>query len=112
MNTDIALEHVDGDREFLAELVEMFIEDYPRLIQEAKDAFMKNDPEGFERTMHTLQGRLAFFGVQKEHEKALKLEEMGREKNLAGAGESLPEVEADMKTVMCEFESLIREQKK
>ncbi len=111
LDMDIALSHVDGDRKFLAELAEMFVQDYPHLIHEARSSILQDDPVGLERAAHTLQGRLAFFGIYETRGKALKLEKLARSKNLAKAHEALAVVEADMERILPEVESLYREQK-
>jgi HPt (histidine-containing phosphotransfer) domain-containing protein len=109
MNLEIALAHVDDDRQFLAELAEMFVADYPHLLDEAKISIQQGDHAGLERTAHTLQGRLAFFGVDKARDKALKLETMGRTENLLPAAAALAELETDMKDILPEFVALYRE---
>jgi two-component system, sensor histidine kinase and response regulator len=110
MNMEIALAHVDNDRQFLAELAEVFLQDYPHFLAEAKASIQQGEPAGLERAAHTLQGRLAFFGIDIARGKALKLEEMGRAKNLSMAMEALVELETDMNEILPEFESLCREQ--
>lgn len=110
MDVDVALTYVDGDLELLAELSAMFLQDYPRLIGEARSSILKGDHSSLERAAHTLKGRLAFFGVQKAREQVLELETMGRMNDLARAGQALAQVEAEMEDILPEFESLIREQ--
>jgi len=101
--------HVDGDAQFLSELAAMFVEDYPRLIEEARTAILQNDHSGLERAAHTLKGRLAFFGVSKIRDQILGLEMMGRENDLPPAPKALSAIETEMDSILPEFESLIRE---
>ncbi len=110
LNVDVALAHTDGDRQLLAELSAMFLQDYPRLLLEARDSILKNDLSGLERAAHTLKGRLAFFGVCKTRDQVLELENMARRNDLARARQLLAEVETQMEDVLPEFESLAREQ--
>jgi HPt (histidine-containing phosphotransfer) domain-containing protein len=109
-NWDIALTHVDGDRELLVELAAMFVQDYPRLRDEARDSILKGDCSGVERAAHTLKGRLAFFGIHKAREEAILLEMMGRTKDLSRAEKALADVDAAMESVLMEFALLSREQ--
>jgi two-component system, sensor histidine kinase and response regulator len=109
LNLDVALAHVDGDPELLSELAVMFIQDYPRLIEEAGDSILHDNPSGLERAAHTLKGRLAFFGIRKLHTRILDLEIMGRDGDLSRARPALDAIEIDMKFILAEFESLIRE---
>jgi HPt (histidine-containing phosphotransfer) domain-containing protein len=104
----VALAHVENDLELLAELGGMFVQDYPRLLQEARNSVTLNDHEGLERAAHTLKGRLAFFGIRWVREKALELETMGRMKDLSTAREALDAIETEMKEVLPELESLVK----
>lgn len=109
LDITIALAHVDGDRELLSELVAMFLEDYPRSIEEAQNSILNRDSACLERVAHTLKGRLAFFGVRKARSQVEELEAMGREKNLAGAWKTLEELKAAMEEVLGAFQSISQE---
>jgi HPt (histidine-containing phosphotransfer) domain-containing protein len=110
LDLDIALAHVDGDRQLLAELAALFLQDYARLLKEIRDAISEEDFTGFERGAHTLKGRLAFFGIQRVREMALKLEMMGRAHNSEQASQSLALIETEMEKVLPEFEALTQGQ--
>jgi two-component system, sensor histidine kinase and response regulator len=110
LNLDVALSHVDGDMQLLAELAALFLQDYPRLMDEIRGSISTADSATLERAAHTLKGRLAFFGIQKAREQALSLELLGRAQTLTNAGAALAEVEAEMEKILPEFESLAREQ--
>ena len=110
LNLETALSHVDGDRELLSELALMFIQDYPRLAQEAQSAAAQNDGVVLERAAHTLKGRLAFFGITKIHKQVTCLEIMGRTGDCGGAPQLLREINEEIQLILPEFESLIREQ--
>jgi two-component system sensor histidine kinase/response regulator len=110
LNLDVALAHVDGDRQLLAELSVMFLQDYPRLLAEARSSIQIGDGVGLERAAHTLKGRLAFFGIDKGRERALELEMIGRKNELAFAEQRLAEFESEIASILPEFESLSRGQ--
>ena len=109
LDLKIALSHVDGDSSLLSELAAIFVQDYPCLIEEARDSILKNDCSGFERAAHTLKGRLAFFGITKLRDRLLSLEQMGRDRDMTRAAEGLAEIEEEMKYVLAELKSLIPE---
>lgn len=109
MDLDVALSHVDGDRELLRELSEIFIEDYPRMLEEMQNSVLGRDYATLERLAHTLKGRLAYFGAAEARGSAADLETMGREKDLAGAWKSLEELGSAMTGVLRELESFCRE---
>lgn len=104
--------HVGGDRELLAELSAMFIEDYPRLLEELKSSIAQSDSSTVERIAHTLKGRLAFFGMTTGMGEAKELEDMGRAGNLAGAWRALAEMAAALEVILPEFQVLSQEQDK
>jgi HPt (histidine-containing phosphotransfer) domain-containing protein len=108
LDLDVALAHVDGDRQLLAELAALFVQDYPRLRDEARESILKGDHSSLERAAHTLKGRLAFFGIQQAREQAIALEMMGRIGDLSRAKQALADVEREMESVLLEFESLCR----
>ena len=105
----IALAHVENDLQLLAELAALFVQDYPRLIQEARNAIALNDYAELERAAHTLKGRLAFFGINRLRERALELETMGRMRDLSRAKEACAVLEAEMERILPEVESLTKE---
>ena len=110
MDVEVALAHVGDDRELLSELAAMFVQDYPRLIDEASEAILQQDHAVLERAAHTLKGRLAFFGVAELKNRLAELERMGREQDLSQASEALIEIKDKMNSVLLEFEPLIQAQ--
>jgi HPt (histidine-containing phosphotransfer) domain-containing protein len=112
INLDVVLAHVDGDRELLGELSAMFLEDYPRLLEELKASILQRDCSTVERIAHTLKGRLAFFGIIKGISQVTELEQMGHAHDLAGAWKSLAEMETALEFVLPEFLILSRLQSK
>jgi two-component system sensor histidine kinase/response regulator len=110
LNIDVALEHVDGDRELLSELASVFVQDCPRLMKEADEAILQRDFSLLERAAHTLKGRLAFFGISKLRDRLAELEMMSQEQNLGQAAPMVLEIKTEMKSVLPEIELLIRTQ--
>jgi HPt (histidine-containing phosphotransfer) domain-containing protein len=110
MDLDVALSYVGGDIQFLAELAELFLQDYPRLMEEMRHSIRLSNHSDLERAAHTLKGRLAFFGVNAMRDKAFGLEMMGRERNSTNAVQALAEIESAMEGLLLEFNSLVREQ--
>ncbi len=112
MDLSVALTHVDGDSQLLSELAAIFLQDYPRLIEDTRGSILQNDYSALERAAHTLKGRLAFFGVASLRDLVSGLELMGREQDLTGATQVLTKIEAEMTSILSEFEALVREQSK
>ena len=110
LDIDVALAHAGGDREFLSELASMFVQDYPRWVDEAGEAILEKNHVVLERAAHTLKGRLAFFGIAKLRDQLAELEKMGREQDLSQALPALIYIKAEMEAILPEFKPLIREQ--
>jgi two-component system sensor histidine kinase/response regulator len=105
----IALGHVENDLQLLAELAALFVQDYPRLLQETRNSIALNDCAGLERAAHTLKGRLDFLGIKQVSEQALELETMGRMHDLTGAKEAFAVIETEMECVLPEIASLTKD---
>ncbi len=97
---------VDGDVEFLRELVEMFIEDYPRLLSEIREAVTRGDSKALESTAHTLKGSVGNFDAKAVFKAALKLENMGRNEDLSHAEEAYAALEKEFERLKPALESL------
>src|SRR5262249_18388294 len=72
-------------QELLAELVELFAEDSPRLLSEIKQAVVRGEGVGLARAAHTLKGAASNFGAHGVVTLARRLEEAGRAERLAEA---------------------------
>ncbi len=82
---DEILEKFDGDKEFIAELVEIFINDAPEQLSEIKEAVGNLNSEDLQKSAHKLKGAIANFEQKAAFETALKIEMMGRNNRLEGA---------------------------
>jgi len=87
------LERVGGDRELLAEVVELFLQDSAKQLCELKEAVADGDALRVCRTAHTIKGTVSNLASPLAVATALRLEEMGRGGNLAGAAEGLAALE-------------------
>ena len=90
------LERLDGDFELLDELVETFREECPRLLSETRAAVSRADSSGLERAAHALKGSVSNFCAPAAFEAARRLEQMGREGDLTGAGDALLALEVEV----------------
>ena len=104
------LERVDQDMEFLAETVEIFSEDAPRLLSEIRDAVDRQDSSALASAAHTYKGMAANFCAQAVVDAALALEMMGRSSALAGAAEALSTLEKEAKRLESALAELVEDQ--
>jgi len=90
-----ALERVGGDRELLHEILELFFEETPGLMEQIRGAFAAGDVKTLERAAHSLKGSVGAFGARAAGEAAQNLETAAREKDLAGAAPALAALEPE-----------------
>jgi len=80
-------ERVEGDAGLLAEMIALFLEDYPRLLGAMREAVASGDAQALQRAAHTLKGTVGNFCAAAATAAALRMERMGREGDLAQAEE-------------------------
>jgi len=83
LDGDRVLERVDGDVGLLRELVTMFLEDCPRMMDEIEAAVGRGDGRAVSRAAHALKGSIGNFTSGAPVEAAQRLETLGREGDLA-----------------------------
>lgn len=90
------LARVEGDRELLAELLDLFAAETGRLLADLREGVAAGDAAGVERAAHALRGCVGNFGAPGASRLALELEWRGREGDLAGAAALLEELAAEV----------------
>jgi len=90
---------LEGDRELLAELVELFVAEGQALIQTIDNAVAASDPEAVHRAAHTLKGAVANFCAPAAVSAALALETAGRTREMADAPHLLARLRAEIDAV-------------
>jgi PAS domain S-box-containing protein len=88
------LDRVDGNQKLLRELVEIFLDDSPKLLEEIKLALKRKDTEALRRAAHAFRGSVSTFAARQAAEAATRLESRAIKRDLRGAREALQEVQA------------------
>ena len=91
---DELLRMVGDDREFLAELIDTYLEDSPKQLAAMRDAVASADPAALVRPAHTLKSNSRNVGATALAELCLDLEALARRGELNGAAERLAAAEA------------------
>jgi two-component system sensor histidine kinase/response regulator len=76
--SDRVLARVGGDRQLLAEISKLFVDDAPRHLEKIRDAIEQRDGESLRRAAHGLKGAAANFEADGVVSAARMLEEIGR----------------------------------
>ncbi|MGA2256371.1 MAG: response regulator [Thermoguttaceae bacterium] len=89
MDWSVALKAVRGDHRLLQTIVETALGEIPNLLAEIRRAADAGDSQALRLAAHTLKGSIRYFGAQRVLEPAVRLEVMGQDNHLEGAGEVL-----------------------
>jgi CheY-like chemotaxis protein len=103
------LDRVEGDRALLKEIVNLFLEDTPKLLNELRSAIDESDTRKIERAAHTLKGALGNFGVARAVELARDMEKAGRSGELGDLKGPFAELEREITQIIPELSHLIME---
>jgi CheY-like chemotaxis protein/HPt (histidine-containing phosphotransfer) domain-containing protein len=88
-----ALDYVGGDARMLRDLIEIFLAECPRWLEELRRAIAGRVVGDVKRLAHNLKGSVRLFGAKNAFDPAFLLEQMGRNGNLSGAPEALAKLE-------------------
>jgi two-component system, sensor histidine kinase and response regulator len=90
------LARVGGDHEFLAEVVQLFLNDCPKQLAELSEAVSKQDAVKIQRLAHAVKGQVSNLASETATVAAMRLELMGKEGNIPGAREQLSLLEGSI----------------
>ena len=82
---DVALARVEGDEALLQEIVQLFLEQTPGLVERIERAIALQDGQTLERTAHALKGSASNLGAKAMAAAAARLESIGRNGDFAAA---------------------------
>jgi PAS domain S-box-containing protein len=100
-----ALEYVGGDRKMLRDLVAIFLDEYPRWLDELRQAIRARDLPVVRRVAHNFKGSMRLLGARPVQEAAFVLDLEARDGNLAGAEQAAAALEA---SIECLKPALVR----
>jgi len=107
LDLQAALARVDGDRELLKEIAGLFLEECPASLEAVRAAVAAGDPKAVQHAAHSLKGAVSNFGEKAAHKAALRLEYMGRGRDLTGSAEALGELEEALERLCAELREFI-----
>lgn len=98
------LEHVQGDRELLADIIRLFRAEVALLLRELREAAESGDAPAISRASHTLKGSIGNFGSGPAYLAAKKMDEIARTGDAAAAGALLPQLAAEIERLQIALE--------
>jgi signal transduction histidine kinase/CheY-like chemotaxis protein/HPt (histidine-containing phosphotransfer) domain-containing protein len=90
------LKMVGGNRKLLAEMVVLFLQDYPKRIAEITGALDRNDAEALEFAAHAVKGAALTLCARRVADSALAIEKMGRAAEMESVGGALAALEREL----------------
>jgi CheY-like chemotaxis protein len=89
IDKETLLKAFDGDWNFLKEVVDVFLSDYPRLLDDLRRAHKESDSATLMRAAHSLKGMMKNFQAEPAAEAAFELEKKGKEDNFDGVPDAI-----------------------
>ena len=94
-----ALESVEGDHDLLKEVVQVFIDEVPHMIQTIETNLRSKDFVSLEREAHGLKGAVSNFGAKQAFSLAAELEQAGKNKNIRNSESVLANLKTEIQNL-------------
>ena len=105
----VVLEAFDNDWDFLTSSIELFISEYPSMLQGVQEAVKGGNDKDLERSAHALKGMLGNFRAKTAAKTALSLEQMGREGDLTSAAKEMEQLESQVRQLETQLSQMVKE---
>ena len=105
LNTAELLERVQGDRELLAEIVQLFESELPATLQGLRESIAREDTAEIARTAHTLKGAVGNFGRRGAYRAVEEMEQFAKESNLTRTAQTFAVVEGELERLLAALEA-------
>lgn len=106
VDVDALMARLEGDRELLAELVALYLEDEASQVSQLERAVESRDAEALRTAAHALKGVVANFSAPRAQAAAFALEVTGRHGDLSAAPALLIALRAELSRVREELTAL------
>ena len=106
---DDVLSRVEGDRALLAELVDIFRAERPRLMADLRRGVEADDARAVQEVAHAIKGMVGNFGARDAVEEARALEAMGQAGSLGGAAAAVSRLEQEVERLETDLGALVGE---
>lgn len=108
-NPENALARVEGDQTLLCELIQLFLDDYPKTMTELHAAVSHSDARLIERHAHTIKGSASNFEAASVVTAGLELETSGYRKDLNLVAPQMQVLETALEDLRLELEAFLAE---
>ena len=108
VNLPELLLRLDNDLDLLCELIGIFKEEFPRLLQALRQSVACENSKQVEVTSHALKGMLSGLSVTRAAAIAARLEQMGREGKMSGLADVLTLFQREVADLLPELDGCTR----
>jgi len=108
LNADGLIRSFENDQELFQELVEIFLNDSPQMLNILRDSLKSTDAKTFKRTAHSLKGMLRNFQAESAAETAFELEQIGEQGKLDGADQIVDSLAAQLDDVARNLKEVVK----
>ena len=107
LNVPELLSRVDNDQELMRELLQLFRDECPRLMQLLEAAVSKQEMRAVETTSHSLKGMLANLSATRAASAASSLEKISRAGKLVELKGALAVLQSEVPALLLELETCL-----
>jgi two-component system, sensor histidine kinase and response regulator len=101
---------VEGDMALLKDIVLLFLDDTPKLIQELRGAVSQGDWPQMARVTHTLKGAVGNFGAPQAFELTRELEAAIRKREVGFVSNLFTQLEAELEALLPELSEIVTQE--
>ncbi|MHB8484818.1 MAG: PAS domain S-box protein [Candidatus Acidiferrales bacterium] len=105
LNAAELLEQVQGDRELLAEIVQLFATGLPAVLQGLRESVARGDTAGVARMAHALKGSVGNFARRGAYRAVEEMEKFAKESNLTRTAQTFAVVEGELERLLAALEA-------
>ncbi len=96
----VAMASVQGDEDLLREIIEAFLEEAPKQVAALDQGMAAGDAVVVRRAAHTIKGASRYFGVQGIVDRALRVETLASNGELAGTQAAIADLKAELERIV------------
>src|SRR5207244_1076725 len=100
-------EDMDEDEDLIRELISLFLEDAPKQLGNAREAFVRADSKALGRITHTLKSSSLYYGAKNLSEVCREMEAICQQGLLTNADLMIAEMEKEFELVKDALQSML-----
>jgi two-component system sensor histidine kinase/response regulator len=108
LNADGLIRSFGNDQDLFQELVEIFLNDSPQMLNTLRESLKSADAKTFKRTAHSLKGMLRNFQAESAAETAFELEQIGDQGKLDEADQIVDSLAAQLDDVSRKLKEVVK----